>query len=351
MNNFVIVLSLIHRVFCFNLSKRTLNSAFDLDFLFSRFKPNMSCISVISHNPDGKFPYFCESSRVDTIELKSRLFKRLGRQRSERYLINLTKLFTLKLTKHEFDKLSYSTIGKENIALHNLFIKSIIGNACKFLDPHAKSKKTATGNSRISNYKLSTDKFGNAFVDAPKRVTEKRIQLRPSGKQPNDGFIEVGSVEDGEEVEQVRGYRSPCVQSRSPIRAPLGIPKHIPGGHFSVLKRFGSELPDTHSLHQELVKRLATHQISLSEGCANLLNISLDVFLKRLVRAGTELARARHDRFDLANSMNYSASLHDFKVAFESQPELLGANWPLWLEKMSNYILECQQMEVASRCL
>lgn len=300
----------------------------------------MSCISIISHNPDEKLRSFCESSRADTIEIKSRLFKRLGRRRAERYLFNLTKLLTLKLTKHEFDKLSYGTIGKENIALHNLFIKSIIGNACKFPDPHDKSKQTATSNSRIGNGKLSTDKIGNAFLDAPKRITEKRIQLRPGGKVPNGGFVEVGSVEDGEEVEQMRGYSSPCVQSRSPIRAPLGVPKHLPGGHFSVLKLFGSELPDTHNLYRELEKRFATHQIKLSEDCANLLNISLDLFLKRLVRAGTELARARHNRFGLVNSMNHSASLEDFKVAFESNPELLGANWPLWLEKMSNYALE-----------
>ncbi|KAJ3677856.1 hypothetical protein LUZ61_021360 [Rhynchospora tenuis] len=300
----------------------------------------MSCVSIISHNPDEKFPSFYESPRVDTVELKSRLFKRLGRQRAERYLSNLTKLLTLKLTKHQFDMLCYSTIGKENIALHNLFIKSIIGNACKFLGQPVANKQTATGNSRTGNDKLSVDKFGNAFLGAPKRITERRVKLRPSGKVPNGGFPEVASVEDGEEVEQVRGSSSPCVQSRSPIRAPLSVPKHIPGGYFSVLNLFGSELPDTHSLCRELGKRLATRGFGLSDDCANLLNISLDIFLKRLVRAGTELARARHSRFDLVSSMNYSASLQDFRVAFESKPELLGANWPLWLEKMSNYTVE-----------
>lgn len=299
----------------------------------------MSCISIISHNPAEKLPSFCESSRVDTIDLQSRLLKRLGRQRAERYLFNLTKLLTLKLTKHDFDRLCYSTIGKENIALHNLLIKSIIQNACKFLDPHVTSKQTTTGNSRIGTCKLSTDKFGNAFLDAPKRITKKRIQLRPGGKTPNGGFIEVGSVEDGEEVEQVRGYSSPCVQSQSPIRAPLGVPKYIPRVQYSVLNLFGSELPDTHSLYRELGKRLAAHGISLSEDCANLLNVSLDVFLRRLIRASTELARARHNRSELVNSMNYSVSLLDFKVAVESNPELLGPNWSLWLEKLSNYTL------------
>ncbi|KAJ4788129.1 hypothetical protein LUZ62_039375 [Rhynchospora pubera] len=300
----------------------------------------MSCVSIISHNPEERFPSFYESPRVDTVELKSRLFKRLGRQRAERYLSNLTKLLTLKLTKNQFDKLCYSTIGKENIALHNLFIKSIIRNACKFLGQHVANKQTATGNSRTGNGKLPVDKFGNAFLGAPKRITEKRVKLRPSGKAPNGGFPEVGSVEDGEEVEQVRGSSSPCVQSRSPIRAPLGVPKRIPGGYFSVLNLFGSELPDTRSLSRELGKRLATRGIVISDDCANLLNISLDIFLKRLVREGTELAQARHGRFDLLSSMNYSASLQDFRVAFESKPELLGANWPLWLEKMSNYTVE-----------
>lgn len=68
-------------------------------------------------------------SRIDTAELKSQLYRKLGHQRAEKYFYNLKRLLNLRLSKLEFEKLCYSIIGKENLALHNLFIRSILSNA------------------------------------------------------------------------------------------------------------------------------------------------------------------------------------------------------------------------------
>ncbi|KAJ3674337.1 hypothetical protein LUZ60_004953 [Juncus effusus] len=294
----------------------------------------MSCVSIISHNPDQKISSFCESSRAETIELKSRLFKRLGQQRTQKYLQFLTKLMSLKLTKIEFDKLCYTTIGKENIPLHNLLLKSILQTACKSFNLNPKnsnSQKTVTGFSRITRNKIIHQKLHNS---TPKRNTDRIIPLGANNKAPHGGFLEVGSVEDGEEVEQVRENTStsPCVQSKSPIRAPYGINRNIQvsRGNFAILRQFGGQLPDSRELGAKLGEKLGTQGMKLSEDCANLLNLSLDLFLKRLVKTGTELARARNDNL---------VSINDFRVSFESNRELLGNNGPLWLEKMNDYDL------------
>nr|CAD1841327.1 unnamed protein product [Ananas comosus var. bracteatus] len=75
-------------------------------------------------------PAYRQYSRIDTVELKNQLFKKLGKQKAEKYFYILKKLLDHKLSKWEFNRLCYNTIGKENIALHNRFIQSILGNAC-----------------------------------------------------------------------------------------------------------------------------------------------------------------------------------------------------------------------------
>ncbi|XP_008780915.2 uncharacterized protein LOC103700816 [Phoenix dactylifera] len=355
-------------------------------------------------------PSYRQFSRVDTMELKSQLFKKLGRQKAEKYFYNLKRLLNLKLSKLEFDKLCYSTIGKENIALHNMLIRSILGNACLALGPP--SKETVTGNSRTS--KLSS--FGDTFPTSPRRgrsisSRDRRCSDRPSplgpyGKMPpghmqevtnscdlqrsreqqsapelisigSKALLEVASVEDGEEVEQVRA--SPSIQSRSPVRAPLGIPRtagalphktfrsgSVAGFHLSKSYdpescRGSSVLPDTRSLKKQLEHRLELEGLGLSVDCTNLLNNGLDAFLKRLIKPCMDLARGRcsnrwtgqADRriFPGINGVLqeeqvqgsnpcYFASLLDFQVAMELNPRLLGVDWPVQLEKTCFRLLE-----------
>ncbi|WOL15429.1 hypothetical protein Cni_G24210 [Canna indica] len=328
-----------------------------------------------------------EFSRIDTAELKSQLFRKLGRQRAEKYFYNLKRLLNLKLSKLEFHKLCYGIIGKENLALHNLLIRSILSNACLALAPP--SRETVTGNSRTS--KMSS--FGETFPTSPRkgrsinsrdrRLADRASLLGPYGKIPPGHVQEVTnscdiqrsreqqsapelisigskaltSVEDGEEVEQFRC--SPSVQSRSPLRPPLGIPAtagdlprksfrsaYAPGFQLSQPNVLGSchhtsELPDTRTLRCWLERKLEVQGLGLSVDSTNVLNHGLDAFLRRLIKPSMELARSRlssnrRSRVDQVQTSNgsYCASLLDFQLAMELNPQFLGCDWPLQLEKM-----------------
>lgn len=357
---------------------------------------------------DMKMPSRSQFSRIDTLKLKSQIFRKVGRRKAEQYFCNLKKLLNLKLSRLEFEKLLYSTIGKENVALHNLLIKSILTNACLTHGPL--SKQTTTGQSR--NTKMSSGQFGDTFPVSPRkgrsinsrdrRFSDRPSPLGPHGKIPNGNcqevthscdiqrskeqqsapevisigskaLLEVTSVEDGEEVEQVRG--SPGVQSRSPITAPLGLSfgsisrKALYKGPAAILSlskphtletcHTSYELPDIRALKKRLEAKLEHHGLSISVDCVNLLNHGLDEYLKRLIRPSVDLARSRcnsgnmsrvNDNFDSNMKgiwltehvqkahQSHSASLLDFKVAMESNPQLLGGDWPTQLEKICSFI-------------
>ncbi|CAL9778485.1 unnamed protein product, partial [Musa acuminata subsp. burmannicoides] len=334
---------------------------------------------------------FRQLSRIDTAELKAQLFKKLGRRKAERYFYILKRLLNLKLSKLEFEKLCYGIIGKENLALHNLFIRSILSNACLALAPP--SRETITGNSRTS--KMSS--FGETFPASPRRgrsinskdrrSADRARLLGPYGKIPPGHVQEVtnscdlqrsreqqsapelisigskalASVEDGEEVEQYRC--SPSVQSRSPLRPPLGIPvtlgdpprKFFRTGFTSRLKLIEpnvldsclrtSQLPDTRSLRGRLERKLVVEGLGLSVDCTNVLNHGLDAFLRRLIKPCMDLARARHSFNRMSqgdgkffpnmkglwqvgqvqtSNESYYASLLDFQSAVELNPKILG---------------------------
>lgn len=340
-------------------------------------------------------------SRIDTVELKSQLYRKLGHQRAEKYFYNLKRLLNLRLSKLEFEKLCYSIIGKENLALHNLFIRSILSNAGLALAPP--SRETLTGNSRTS--KMSS--FGETFPTSPRRgrsinskdrrLADRSRLLGPYGKIPPGHVQEVTnssdlqkskeqqsarelisigskaltSVEDGEEVDQF--HHSPTVQSRSPLRPPLGIPATVGdlpwksfGGAFESNFRIGqtnnfnncyhaSELPDSRALKDRLESKLKVGGLCLSVDCADALNRGMDAFMKRLIKPCMDLARARCSshrtsqvdgstlpnmkglrrvcQVQISNGCNCATSL-DFQLAMELNPQLLGGDWPLQLEKM-----------------
>ncbi|KAE9609188.1 hypothetical protein Lal_00020387 [Lupinus albus] len=215
----------------------------------------------------------------------------------------------------------------------------------------------------------------NERGDADQRPAKKP---RMHGKE---GPAEMSIVEDGEEVDQLSRLRFP----RSPLVAPLGIPycsasvggarKALPvssTGDFGSCNDSG-RLSDTDTLHRRMLQIAAVHGIGgVSVECASILNNMLDVYLKRLIKSSVDLVGARFTnelRKPLApkqqiqnkviNGMRLSnnhlllqraggsiepvpehkplclVSLHDFKVAMELNPQKLGEDWPLLLEKIS----------------
>lgn len=312
------------------------------------------------------------SSRVDTLELKVLIIKKIGRVKAEKYFDCLKRFFSFKLSKREFDRFCSRTVGRENIALHNRFIGSIIKNSCLAEVPpfRARNGEASISNANIINGQRNSlqSLYGDAFPPSPRRsrssfnrdrkVRDRSSQLGVNGeiedfmnprvqeqqsvslgsRPPN----EVVSVEEGEEVEQMA--ESPFVQSRSPVSAPFGISvanggsrKALSNGYFGNFKyetcQKKGELPDTWSLRTRLEQKLETEGINVSLDCVNLLNNGLDTFLKRLIGPCLGLAQSK------SHHAVY-ASLVDFQVAMELKPQLLGEDWAIQLEKVCSRAFE-----------
>ncbi|KAL1554077.1 hypothetical protein AAHA92_14673 [Salvia divinorum] len=80
-------------------------------------------------------------SRINLAELKAQLVKKLGPEGSKQYFYFLHMFLSLKLSKVEFNKLCLRIIGRENIPLHNQFIRSILKNACSAKTPPPANQK------------------------------------------------------------------------------------------------------------------------------------------------------------------------------------------------------------------
>ncbi|KAK4757908.1 hypothetical protein SAY87_019209 [Trapa incisa] len=70
------------------------------------------------------------SSRIDLGDLRGRIVKRIGAEKSKLYFYHLNRYLNQKLSKSEFDKLCCRALGRENLPLHNELIRSILRNAC-----------------------------------------------------------------------------------------------------------------------------------------------------------------------------------------------------------------------------
>lgn len=329
-------------------------------------------------------------TRIDTLELKVILYRKIGLQRSEKYFDLLRRLFVSKISKNEFDKLCIRTIGRENLSLHNRLIQSIVKNACLAKVPPSTVKrgagslnvKVGNGYQRNSLQSLYSDAFplsprksrsprDRKFRDRPSPLGphgkthgitceegEQRVQEHQSptellslGSRPP---VEVLSVEDGEEVVS----KSPSVQSRSPVTAPLGISLKVGGARKTLCSgaicnihpetcQNSCELPDSRSLRSLLERKLENEGLTVSVDCANLLNNGLDSYLKRLVESCVGLARSRSGQIipglngTLPGSRHWqrpitsvAASMLDFRVAVESNSHILGGDWATQLEKI-----------------
>ncbi|XP_038903082.1 uncharacterized protein LOC120089765 [Benincasa hispida] len=345
-----------------------------------------------------------DGSRIDTSELKAMIYRKLGHQKSEKYFDHLKKLLSLKINKREFDKFCIQIIGREIIPLHNRLIRAILQNACGAKTPPVLNSTRKVGGNLsvkvVNGYQRSClqSLHGDTFLSSPRKCRspvsrDRKIRDRPSplgpcGKPQNMALeelsfkaqeqqsatemhslgsrppVEMASVEDGEEVEQVAG--SPGVQSRSPVTAPLGISMNFVGSsktlsnvpvrrnYYVTTCQDGGELPDTRLLRTHLRQKLETEQIDISVDGVNLLNNALDVYLKRLIEPCLNFSRSRCERMKYtgnqpitgsriafqeqhrhrAQQLN-NASLLDFRVAMQLNPEVLGRDWTMQLEKIS----------------
>uniref|UniRef100_A0A7N0SV81 Transcriptional coactivator Hfi1/Transcriptional adapter 1 n=1 Tax=Kalanchoe fedtschenkoi TaxID=63787 RepID=A0A7N0SV81_KALFE len=386
-----------------------------------------------------------QSSRIDLADLKGQIVKRIGTERSRRYFYYLSRLLTQKLGKNEFDKLCVRIIGKENLSLHNLFIRSILKNACDGKVPPAAyetlpAPKAATDEGhKQSGYAglVQGVPWSNGVVSPKKSrsgIRDRKLKDRP-GSLGSNGALDNAShlanaardsngrviAENGDlapcdyqrPVQQLQGFAEQPMSGReAPIhqpsdrhgaprsvdredalrkdglprlslRAPLGIPfcrsslggsrKPVPAAGVSSGSSCYDEgsLPDTESL-QKRMEQIAVAQglegVSLES--ANILNSGLDLYLKRLItscvslaggRSGTGSAKQVPQKQQLQsklpngllpgnhhymqnngghaealpeNRLISSISMLDFKAAMELNPQQLGEDWPLLMERI-----------------
>ncbi|XP_042972812.1 uncharacterized protein LOC122304617 isoform X1 [Carya illinoinensis] len=347
---------------------------------------------------ETKMPARQHFSRIDTFELKTRIERKVGRPKAEEYFDLLKRFLSLKISKSDFDKLCIDKIGRENVRLHNHLIRSIISNAFLSKTPPSKDHKiegsltvrVENGYQRSGIQSLCQDIPQSPRKGRTPNIRDRKFRDRPSPLGPHGknhsfacedsipkiqeqqsatellslGSRPPGSVEDGEEVDQAA--ESPSIYSRSPVRAPLGIPMNTKGTRkvlcsgsattcFTETCQNSGELPDTSSLRKSLEQKLETEGINISVDCANLLNNCLDVYLKRLIKPCLDLAGSRsvhkhidqrHDcditgvrrtmpmRYVQNQSRPFLASMSDFCVAMELNPRILGADWTTELEKV-----------------
>lgn len=118
-----------------------------------------------------------QHTRIDTLELKALLYKKLGQQRADHYFNLLNKLFSLQLSKSNFDKNCIRTIGRENLSLHNRLISSIFKNGASAKVPPPTVKKLpsslnvkVTRNPQRSNLQSL---YGDAFPLSPRKIKKE----------------------------------------------------------------------------------------------------------------------------------------------------------------------------------
>ncbi|EFH60121.1 hypothetical protein ARALYDRAFT_480373 [Arabidopsis lyrata subsp. lyrata] len=280
-------------------------------------------------------------SRLNTLEIKALIYQKIGYQRADTYFGQLGNFLTSRISKSEFDKLCSKTVGRENISLHNRLVRSILKNASVAKSPPPRyPKKSLYGDS--------------AFPPSPRKCRSRKFRDRPSPLGPlgkpqsltttNDESMskaqrlpmEVVSVEEGEEVEQMTG--SPSVQSRSPLTAPLGVSIHLKSrarkssfSSYNGINRdtcqSSGELPDTITLRARLERKLEMEGIKLSMDSANLLNSGLNAYMRRLIEPCLSLASQQKRAVS-------NVSMLDFRAAMELNPRVLGEEWPIHLEKI-----------------
>ncbi|GMI82188.1 hypothetical protein like AT2G24530 [Hibiscus trionum] len=330
--------------------------------------------------------------RINLVELKAQLIKRLGPERSKQYFCYLNKLLSLKLSKVEFNKVCFRVLGRENVRLHNILICSILKNACNAKVPPS---TTIHDSLQVGDFLLSPRR---ARSGASIRLTAKKplqhhqevLGNADNGRDvllPNPeikGSVNGFPSEDGRDQSEalfVKDGKESCARSslQAPLRVPLfstsisGTRMALPlGSSTRYAKSYDiGGLLDSEALRERMQQIASLEGLEgVSMDCANILNNGLDVYLKRLIRMTIELVGIRHgcslrknntmkhhSHGNLVNSISPShhnqvqnnswnleaideqryyklVSLLDFKVAMELNLQRLGEDWPVLLEKI-----------------
>lgn len=218
---------------------------------------------------ESEMPTSQQHSRVNLVELKAQIIKKIGVQRTDKYFGHLDKLFSQKLAKVEFDKLCYLTLGKENIGLHNQLIWSILKNAYQshVLESLRVPSKSTNGVLRKPNSSLigngdclpslrrsNEDTYGRSSHKTGSRVRDRKVQKRLTSTFPRP----VNSHRDDSSAS--RGVRAdlsePCLNQAISVKT---------GTLPSVTKALANDDLKTHDLSRPLQLSPASSTAELPE--------------------------------------------------------------------------------------
>lgn len=140
-----------------------------------------------------------QHSRINLTELKAQLVRKLGPERSKQYFDYLNRLLSLKLSKVEFDKLCLRIVGRDNVPLHNQFIRSIIKNACTAKVPpsaHDLEVTRAVGNKKPSSDGYQQNGSHPALTQSPSPLALSNGDILPlSPRKARTGVRERRAVD------------------------------------------------------------------------------------------------------------------------------------------------------------
>ncbi|KAG9150877.1 hypothetical protein Leryth_003017 [Lithospermum erythrorhizon] len=374
--------------------------------------------------------------RINITELKEQIVRRLGPERSKQYFYYLNRLLSLKLNKVEFNQLCVRIVGRDNIPLHNQFIRSILKNACSAKTPPpahdstvVKQTSSSPGfsngdislHSQVSPRKARTNRRGGdrlSVLGQNGKIDSASQQLQTSYSR--DPTLDSGSLslhDTQRSAEHHRGREnfsyqvSKCsninksldgpvsvhrkeqrvssvreddreMHARGSLQAPLGIPfcaVSVGGARRSSSLSFSSKCISASSwggLLDSVTLRESMEQIARTQGLegvsidsANLLNNGLNSYLKGIIGSciGHVGSRFGHEREKnttkqknypkLVNGMKTNhqfqmqpsgrpsdcfhenkpscpISMQDLRVSMELNPQQLGEDWPVLLEKI-----------------
>ncbi|XP_027355516.1 uncharacterized protein LOC113865274 [Abrus precatorius] len=182
-----------------------------------------------------------QSSRIDLGELRAQIVKKLGADKSKRYFYYLNRFLSQKLSKTEFDRLCFRVLGRENLQLHNHFIKSILKNACEAKTPPPilpsgppKSGEHGTDispgredgheQSVASSQNQKAHIWSNGVLPASpgkvrsgirdRKLRDRPSPLGPNGKVDSVSHQSMGTEDSGSKVDMENGILTPCDYQR-----------------------------------------------------------------------------------------------------------------------------------------
>ncbi|KAL2318276.1 hypothetical protein Fmac_032152 [Flemingia macrophylla] len=180
------------------------------------------------------------SSRINLAELKVQIVKRIGTDKSKQYFYYLNRFLSQKLSKTEFDRSCCRVLGRENLPLHNHFIKSILKNACQAKTPPPSVQLTGPPKpgalvnngspGRENGHELSVSNFPNQSASiwsngvlpvSPRKLRsgvrkfkDRPSPLGPNGKVDSVAYQSTATEDSGSKVDMENGILTPCDYQR-----------------------------------------------------------------------------------------------------------------------------------------